>query len=397
MNTSPTPNDDPTLANLLADLENPLVPSHVSDSDSEADPQEDLGEITNEVILTQIKQCSICGEQKPLSAYSRCNETLDKRCKKCVSDIKNNEDRERRPREKDLAATQLVPNIWQGGKIKGTVFSQTIPTKTGGTLVYRLKVGKTQLTFNTKKYPSIQACEEAAQQKRRLLSNITIDPKTEMCLTTNRYKLIFNEHNMPIYVIVQLSQKNVTLVDYDQLENVKQYHMLVTHSSNKNSSNYCIYIDENSDNAGFHNLISGFAMVDHINRYPLDNRLANLRATSYSENNKNRMNFHKTTKQTGVGYELRDHAFRGRIKKDGVESAAWFSINKYGYEQANAMAKEWRSNQANQSENFINKIGETEPPKHPDYERLKREFEDIMTDHAEGFIWKPTNLVINTE
>lgn len=162
----------------------------------------------------------------------------------------------------------------------------------------------------------------------------------------------------------------------------------VGRSGGQGKSQYCLFQDENDKVQRFHGHVSGFSMVDHINRYPLDNRLENLRNTTHTENNKNKTNTNQTSLMTGVTFSPKDEAWRGRIKVDGKEEGKQFSIKLYGYEEAKQMAMAWRQEMAEQTGNFVNKTDEQDANKHPDFARLKSEYETIMTENAIGFKWK---------
>ena len=129
-------------------------------------------------------------------------------------------------------------------------------------------------------------------------------------------------------------------------------------------------------------------MVDHIDRYPLDNRISNLRKTTHMENSRNTTNTNKTSLMTGVTFSSKDEAWRGRIKIDKKEHSKQFAIKTHGYEEAKEMAIKWRQEQAKLTNNFVNKSDEQEQPKHPEYIKLKQEYEEIMTKYCDGFMWK---------
>lgn len=93
----------------------------------------------------------------------------------------------------------------------------------------------------------------------------------------------------------------------------------------------------------FHNFITGWNMVDHIDRNPLNNCLSNLRESTYKLNNNNRTKSESSNAIIlGVTYSEKDKAYKARIKQDGKELSKQFSIKKYGKEEALRLAIETR-------------------------------------------------------
>ena len=89
----------------------------------------------------------------------------------------------------------------------------------------------------------------------------------------------------------------------------------------------------NFGNIGLHNKITGFAMVDHINRNTLDNRRCNLLKTTHKENMNNRRNVLKGSSGIPcIRFVKKDNSWQARIKQDGKEYTQSFSIKKYGDE-----------------------------------------------------------------
>jgi len=328
------------------------------------------------------KTCNKCNIEKTIENFSKHSGTKDKhdnRCKECVKNVKNNKDREKRPSEKDLIETDLTNKNWQGGKYNGSIFERIIKNKDTENKVYIVAVGGKQKTFNPKNFKNDEECLQEAEKYKKEKSD-------ELNLTSNKYKIIF-ENNKPKYLIVQLTKNYITLCDYLQLEFIKNNNLFVSKSSAKESKQYCLY-NINNDIKRFHGYITGYDMVDHINRYPLDNRNCNLRKTTHTENNKNSTNTNKTSLMTGVTFNSKDEAWRGRIKINGKEHNKQFAIKTYGYEEAKQMAITWRQEQAKLSDNFVNKVEEKDLNKHIDYDKLKKEYEEIMEKYSNGFKWK---------
>jgi len=224
----------------------------------------------------------------------------------------------------------------------------------------------------------------------------------------------------------------------------------VTISGNKNEhrSHSAAFL-QNNKNVLFHKGVAGFEMTDHINRYPMDNRRCNLRGTSALENNRNRTNHYpvdkddniqsdihfdaehetwnvrvnidgemkiqsfpihqsdyqiakqdahhwcqetvhryKTKPITGVTFDKTQNVFRSRIRVNNEQKEERFSASKHGYDVARQMAIDWRTEMAQKTDNYVSRPDETTTNRHPEFDRLKSEFEDIMIEHATGLKWK---------
>jgi hypothetical protein len=93
----------------------------------------------------------------------------------------------------------------------------------------------------------------------------------------------------------------------------------------------------------FHNFITSWKMVDHIDRNPMNNCLSNLRETTYKENNNNRSKSETSNAiELGVTYSAKDDAYKARIKQDGKEICKQYSVKKYGKDEALRLAIETR-------------------------------------------------------
>jgi hypothetical protein len=138
---------------------------------------------------------------------------------------------------------------------------------------------------------------------------------------------------------VQLNHGHVMLVDQEDLPTVEAHYW----SAHQNPGKRC-YAD--SKDGKFHNLITGWKLVDHINRDGLDNRRCNLRQATPALNARNR----KLSKNnaSGVGgvlhvKEANKHPFWcARWMENGKRKHRSFSIKKYGEETAKRLATEAR-------------------------------------------------------
>ena len=166
----------------------------------------------------------------------------------------------------DIFEPNLLTTDWQGGKLKGTYFKRKDAEK------YTVCVEK----------KSIVVATETEAKKTMIELN-----KKYKC-GKNMYKII--THNNNKYVIMQLSSGYVGLFDFNKLDLLRKINLSVTCRSKKanpNAKYYCLATLDNCDSQ-IHNVISDFDMVDHRNRYPLDNRYQNLSMTTAKENNMNR-------------------------------------------------------------------------------------------------------------
>ena len=126
------------------------------------------------------------------------------------------------------------------------------------------------------------------------------------------------------------------------METVEKYPIYVSKSEGVNSKYYASMSVGNSQKQ-FHNFITGWDMVDHIDRNPLNNCLSNLRETTHKENNNNRSKSESSEAiELGVTYSERDDAYKARIKQDGKEYCKQFSVKKYGKQEALRLAIETR-------------------------------------------------------
>jgi hypothetical protein len=234
-------------------------------------------------IQTKIcKICNICNKSKPFSEFNVHYSTKDKfdnRCKECLKKQKNKGFQKSIPRELDLEPTDFNNFGWQGGKYSGTVFENAEKT------ALLIRVGKPGHRLE-KVLPF--SSNETKKQTFFKAKQLQKEYSDKLFLTKNKYKLI-KINNEIKYAIVQISQNYCTLIDMDQLDLIKNY-TLSEHCSNKyNSKSYCgIWDNESQKFTGLHNQIINEEMVDHINRYPLDNRKCNLQPIDSHENNKNK-------------------------------------------------------------------------------------------------------------
>lgn len=217
---------------------------------------------------------------------------------------------------------------WIRGKYAGTVFQRT------GELKWSVVVKKPDGHVVTKTLPFTEETKEKIHKEaieiRNGLSNY-------FNLTTNKIRIIDGNK-----IEVKLSKDQIMTTDYKFMNVVEKYHIYVTKSSNENSKYYASF-EANGNTHKYHKFITGWKMVDHIDRNPLNNCLSNLRETTSKLNNNNRSKSDTSNAiELGVTYSVKDNAYKARIKQDGKEISKQFSIKKYGKNEALRLAIESR-------------------------------------------------------
>jgi hypothetical protein len=133
---------------------------------------------------------------------------------------------------------------------------------------------------------------------------------------------------------IELTQGLVALVDEEDFEWLSQWKWCVAKTSN------CIYAKRTNKAILMHRELMvrhgyTFQVVDHANHDGLDNRKANLRPCSQSENQANRRKTIGSSQFKGVHLEAQTGRWRAEIRHDGkrlrgprftseLEAAAWY-------------------------------------------------------------------------
>jgi hypothetical protein len=323
---------------------------------------------------TDFKTCHKCNLRKSREEFSKHKTTrdgLDNRCKNCVKEVKNRTKPEYKILDMkyintleqylDINEPDLEETGWQGGKLYGTIFKRT---------------GATKYTVTVKNKSAVCLTYDDALEKMKEFNN-------KLGLKKNQYKII--KYKNKKYVLMQISNNYVTLFDFSKLDVLRKVYLNSTRSSmklNPNTKSYCIC---NIDNrmGRVHNIITGFDMCDHLNRYPMDNRSENLVLTTHSENNLNRTNI----------------SYKKINEKDGKYSAKikWIENKGEGFQPMEDSktfsdldkAKKWLDDK----ENIVstNKISD------PYITKLKSSYEEIMKKYAEDFKWCDNDDTKNDE
>lgn len=114
--------------------------------------------------------------------------------------------------------------------------------------------------------------------------------------------------------IIITSDKKEILVDDDK------YHKLIKYSwSTKLNYSYALVDNKKTQIHRFLMNAKKGEIIDHINNNPLDNRLINLRHSTYSQNNHNKLKkSNATSKYIGVCYNIDRNKYSASIRKDNI-------------------------------------------------------------------------------
>ena len=222
----------------------------------------------------------------------------------------------------------LPLNEWIKGKYAGTIFTRTGQNK------WSVVVKKTDGSVATKTLSFTPETKDKVYEEAIQIRNNLSDMYD---LTTNKIRILNDDK-----IEVMLSKDQTMITDYKFLSVVEKYPIFASKSDKLNAKYYASMMIGNEQKQ-FHNFITGFDMVDHIDRNPLNNCLDNLRAANHKENNNNRNKSESSNAiELGVTYCAKDNCYRARIKQDDKEYSKQFSVAKYGKDNALQMAIEAR-------------------------------------------------------
>ena len=282
------------------------------------------------------KVCTVCKEDKPLDQFHKQQKTKDGRqslCKRCNRENTMKHRNLYKSGEKEFQCYPVYPlNIqsreWQCGKYLGSIsyFSYINGTPyVQATFNLKEKVKTKNFVFNdTNK-------EEKIQEAQNWLWQQTFENK----LLKNRIRVL-DENTIE----VELSKGQVMTTDIQFSDLCQKYRINTAYKKDSKGDFYATIFCEEGD-VRFHRKITGFQMVDHINRIPLDNRLVNLREATFKTNNNN-VSMHKNNTSGYTGVRRVDNRWIARIECDGKNHSKSFSIKQYDEEEAKRLAIEHR-------------------------------------------------------
>ncbi len=318
--------------------------------------------------MPEIKVKCKCGETR-IECFS--NPEKEKRCRACVKAAKNSPNK--KEQVIDTEQTDLTHSNWQGGKYAGSVFQRT-GDENG---VIACVAGK-QKRFRFVEYGNDQTkTKEEADKHRKKLSD-------ELEETKNKYKIIFIK-NKPKYLIVKLSKNYCTLIDYKYLDFIKNNNLFVSKGGKEEAKSYCRY-QSDKNTLLFHRYVLGIldagdkVLGDHVNRYPLDNREANLRQCSHSVNNSNKSIINS------MEYTQSGDKFVGTIVYRTNPAKPQVTLS----EKFNSMeqAKTWARNKIKELDLAYAEMSD-------EAKTLAKEFETIMNEHAGDYKWSDIDELDN--
>ena len=229
---------------------------------------------------------------------------------------------------KKLNSDGLLLDEWIGGKYAGTVFQRK------GQLKWTIVVKKLDDSVSTK---TLSFTEETTDSVYKEAIQIRNNLSDLYGLTTNKIKILEDNN-----IQVQLSKEQIMITDYKFMDIIEKYPIFASKSEGDTSKYYASMMIGNKQKQ-FHNFITSWNMVDHMDRNPLNNCLSNLRETTHKENNNNRSKSESSNAiELGVVYSAKDCAYKARIKQDGKEYSKQFSVKKYGKDEALRLAIETR-------------------------------------------------------
>lgn len=230
--------------------------------------------------------------------------------------------------------TSILPkDVWILGKPAGTVFKRKNDD------IYTARVTDDNnkqhaKTFKISEYDSDNDAKIDALKWQYATSY-------KLGMTKNMIKILDNE-----YIEVALTKDCTMITDKVFIPLIQKIPLFVStagKTNNKNPEKYSLTIIKEKL-IRFHGLITGFKMVDHINRNTMDNRLINLRFCDHSENGRN-----KTTDSEITGVKFYDDGSRSRYetrgKFFGMQLCKQFYVKKFkDKDEAKEYAKIFREN-----------------------------------------------------
>jgi len=276
------------------------------------------------------KICKKCDTEKEISFFSKHSGTkdkLDNRCKECVKEIKKISKESGIVKEYKIYDFDYNSYDWQVGKVSGSILEKEKRYES------RIKI-EGKIKSKSFAFDKFKNKDEALKEAELWLKNTSDENE----LTRNQIRKLDDDT-----IEVRLTKDQIMKTDIKFLDLCQKYTLNSTKSGDKDSQYYAILSIQNKT-IRFHNYITNFEMVDHINRNPLDNRIINLQKSNHKLNNNNRNGPKKNEDYgiVGVKFDMRYDSFVARIKQDGKEYSKSFNIKKLGYDEAKEKAINYR-------------------------------------------------------
>ncbi|XWV25002.1 HNH endonuclease [Tupanvirus deep ocean] len=226
-----------------------------------------------------------------------------------------------------MGITDLPKNKWILGSIEGTIFFRE--KEKDKILTMRTKNYNGQIQSKTYKVDDYGSVDKTIFEAKKYMINCA----HYSGIVKNKIRIMDN------FMEVMLDEDNIMKTDLIFLplfipkhENITSEIMVYkTYAINSQLIYASLYNKNTKKMIRFHKFIMGSAMIDHINGDTLDNRLINLRFTTYSHNNSNCI-AKNNTNITGVthGKDKTGEYYRARLKYDGKEHNRFFYVSAYG-------------------------------------------------------------------
>jgi len=234
----------------------------------------------------------------------------------------------------DKTIVDIVSDTWLGGKYAGTIFCRSNDS------AWNMVLKTDEKSFT--KYMKFD--ESNKQEKYDELYEVRKKLSDELGLTRNKFRYIGKDT-----IEVKLDHDQTFITDSKFIPIIDKYTLFVKKGDGNENAKYYVGMLDGQKTMNFHNFITGFNFVDHIDRNPMNNKLSNLRESNCAENNKNKTvgpKIYDPDYLCGVREIIKDERkyIKAYIKNDSKTHAKLFSIKHYGQKKAMKLAILWRLN-----------------------------------------------------
>jgi hypothetical protein len=228
----------------------------------------------------------------------------------------------------------IVPDMWLGGKYAGTIFCRSNDS------AWNMVLKTDERSFT--KYMKFD--ETNKQEKYDELDELRKKLSDDLGLTRNKFRFIGKDT-----IEVKLDHDQTFVTDSKFISIIDKYTLFVKKGGSNENAKYYVGMLDGKKTMNYHNFITGFNFVDHIDRNPMNNKLSNLREFNCAENNKNKTVGPKNYDPNylcGVREIVKD----GRkyiftyVKNNSTQYTKLFSLKQYGQKKAIKLAISWRLN-----------------------------------------------------